>query len=219
MDLWGYGVDIHHRDDMSDTSLTFNVIDSFSGSDRAEFVLARTNADRDFSILTATANHSRYLDEDKIQRLSGSFRLITSDERLIPAKMTSFGGMYSVRGYDEYEIITDGGILASAQYEFDLVKYEESKETKAGKKQQKQNDKLYLKKLAPLVFLDYGLAKIEKPFGTEHKDRELCSVGTGVLIELGNNLSGVVYYGYPLIATDSTNRGKGRLNIGVMARW
>ncbi|MHC4634574.1 MAG: ShlB/FhaC/HecB family hemolysin secretion/activation protein, partial [Planctomycetota bacterium] len=219
MDLWGYGIDIHHRDDMSDTSLTFNRIESFGGSDSAEFTLARTNAKRDFTILTTAANHSQYLDDDEIQRLSGSFRWITTDERLVPAKMTSFGGMYTVRGYDEYEIITDGGILASAQYEFDLVAYDESRDIDKTESEQTGKKKPFLRKLAPLAFLDYGLAKIEEPLTTEHKDQELCSAGVGVLVELGDNFSGAVYYGYPLIKTDNTRIGKGRLNIGLVMRW
>jgi hemolysin activation/secretion protein len=70
-----------------------------------------------------------------------------------------------------------------------------------------------------LAFLDYGLAKIEEPLTTEHKDQELCSVGAGVLVELGDNFSGAVYYGYPLIKTDDTRTGKGRLNIGLVMRW
>jgi len=219
MDLWGYGIDIHHHDDMSDTSLTFNRVDSFGGSDADEFMLARTNADRNFSILTTTANHSQYLDEDKIQRLSGSFRWITSDERLIPAKMTAFGGMYTVRGYDEYEIVADGGILASAQYEFDLVASENSQDIYETESEQISEKKPFLRKLAPLTFLDYGLAKMEDALTTEHEDQELCSVGVGMLVELGDNFSGAVYYGYPLIATENTRTGKGRLNVGLMMRW
>ena len=41
--------------------------------------------------------------------------------------MTAFGGMYTVRGYDEYEIIADGGILTSIQYEYDLVQAEKAR--------------------------------------------------------------------------------------------
>lgn len=218
MDLLGYGIDIHHRDDMSDTSLTFDRTESISGSGQDEFTLARIGAERDFSIMTIAARHSQYLDKDKIQRLSGSFQWIVPDERLVPAKMTAFGGMYSVRGYDEYEIIADGGILASAQYEFDLVAYNKSKDNKTEPEQTGQK-KPFLRKLAPLAFVDYGLAKMEDPLTTEQADQELCSVGAGILVELGNNFSGAVYYGYPLIETADTSIGKGRVSVGLMMRW
>jgi hemolysin activation/secretion protein len=184
-----------------------------------EFRLARTDSETDFAIYTASAAHSQYLDSDKVGRLSGSFRYITSDERLVPAKMTSFGGMYSVRGYDEYEAVADGGILASVQYEFDLVKYEESKEAGGNRAGQEGQKNPLVRKLAPLVFFDYGRAKVIDPVGTDRAHEELFSVGGGAIVELADNFSGVVYYGYPLNATDNTRKGKGQVNVGVMMKW
>ena len=197
MDLWGIGFDIHKRSDMSNTSITFDRIQSVGGSSQDKFwdglTGARTNADRDFAIYTTAANHSRYLDNDKIQRLTGSLRWIVPNERLVPAKMTTFGGMYSVRGYKESRIVADGGILASAQFEYDLVKHD------AAQGQPTPTLGEYeLKKLAPLVFFDYGRAKIKDPVPGEKGSEELYSIGVGMLVELGENFSGAVYYVYPL---------------------
>jgi hemolysin activation/secretion protein len=217
--LAGWGVDLHRSDDMSKTAISADWYQSLSNgrSSKAEFGLARTNAEPDFSIYTLRAGHSQYLDENKVNRLSGSFRWIGSDERLVPVKMTSFGGMYTVRGYSEYEYIADGGILASAQYEFDLVKYEELKA--GGTQTEEQAETPFIKKLAPLVFFDYGRAKIKDPIATEKEYEELMSAGVGALVELGDNFSGAVYYGYPLADTDDTDKGKGRLNVGLLLRW
>ena len=215
--LWGGGIDLHRSDDLSESSITLGRYESMGGeSGGDEFRLARVNSESDFTIYTASAAHSQYLDTNKIQRVSGSFRWITSDERLVPAKMTAFGGMYSIRGYDEYELVADGGMFASGQYEFDLVKYEES--VFLDDTQDKQS-KPFLRKLAPLVFVDYGRAKIRHPAGTERADEDFFSVGAGALIELGDNFSGAVYYGYPLKSTDNTRTGKGRVSAGVMLRW
>jgi len=215
--LWGGGIDLHRSDDLSQTSVALGRYESMGGeSGGDEFRLARVNAESDFTIYTASAAHSQYLDMNKVERVSGSFRWTTSDERLVPAKMTSFGGMYSIRGYDEYELVADGGMFASGQYEFDLVKYEESKyldDTEA------EQSKPFLRKLAPLVFVDFGRAKIRHPVGTERADEDFFSVGAGALIELGDNFSGAVYYGYPLKSTDNTRESKGRVNAGVMLRW
>jgi len=227
MDLWGVGLDIHRSDDMSSTSFAFNRVESIGGSDRAQFALARTGADPDFSIYTISANHSRHLDQNKIQQLRGAFRYITPNERLIPAKMTTFGGMYSVRGYDEYEIVADGGILASAQYEFNLVKYnqawqidESNPSTSLGTgPDEVESKRLQLKKLAPLAFIDFGRARIKDPIGSEKEHETLLSIGIGTILELGDNFSAGVYYGYPLKATDDTKRGKGRLSVNLMLRW
>jgi hemolysin activation/secretion protein len=218
--LLGSGVDLHHSDDISQSSFRFDRFTSLGGESGLEaFRLARTNSETDFTIYTASAAHTQYMDSDKVGRLSGSFRWITSDERLVPAKMTSFGGMYSVRGYDEYEAVADGGILASVQYEFDLVKFEKSKEVGGSRAEQEQQKNPFVRKLAPLVFFDYGRAKTIDPVGTDKAYEELFSVGAGAIVELGDNFSGAVYYGYPLNATDTTREGKGRVNVGVMMRW
>jgi len=221
MDLWGVGFDIHHRGDVSNTSFTFNRFESMGGSDREDFVRARAGADPDFSIYTTSANHSMYLDQKKVQQLRGTFRWIWGNDRLVPAKMTAFGGMYSVRGYDEYEVIADGGLLASVQYEFDLVRHSQSLEQQEStQKTTHQKAKgLWLKKLAPLAFLDYGRARIEDPLPNEKHYEDLFSAGVGNILELGENFVGAVYYGYPLVETDDTRRGKGHLNASLMWRY
>jgi len=215
VELWGWGLDFHKRDDLTNSSVRFQRMDSYSGSDQAEFNLARTNADRNFSVYTTSINHSRFLARDKIHRLSGSFKWVTSDERLIPSRMTSFGGMYSVRGYDEYEIVADGGLLVSGQYEYDIV----ARQKAGGIGETEDDRKPLLRKLAPLCFIDYGQARIEDPIAGEHRDQELMSVGTGVIIELGDNFTGAMYYGYPLTPTENTRTGDGRMNVGFMMRW
>ncbi|MGD8786051.1 MAG: ShlB/FhaC/HecB family hemolysin secretion/activation protein [Phycisphaerales bacterium] len=221
--LWGVGADLYRTDDMSQTSLSFDRYSSLcGGSDRNDFSLARTNSDTDFTFYTASASHSQFLDTNRIGRLTGTFSWTGAEDRLVPAKMTSFGGMYTVRGYDEYELVADGGIMASAQYEFDLVKYDEVQsagKSEAEKEEQRERGDLYLKKLAPLVFFDYGRTKITKPIATDRRHEEIFSIGGGALLELGDNFSGAVYYGYPLEPTNNTRTGKGRVNVSFMIRW
>ncbi len=219
MDLWGTGINVHRLDDMSNTSFAFNMARSMGGSSQNEFELARQDTDPDFTIYNFAGAHSQYLDPNKVGRLSGSFRMITSDERLVPAKMTTFGGLYSVRGYEEDEIVADGGILVSGQYEFDLVKHNESLEDRETRSEQMQDKKPWLRKLAPLAFIDYGRAKIKNAVPDEQKIRELCSVGGGIIVELGDNFSAGIYYGWPLRGTDETDRGDGRLNLSLIMRW
>jgi hemolysin activation/secretion protein len=202
---------------MYKSNVTFSYIYSIGGSGRSDFALARTDADPDFAIRTLSAGHSQYFDPNKVHKLSGTFRLIMPSERLAPAKMTTFGGLYSVRGYDEEEIVADGGVLFSGQYEFDLVKYSESKE--AGEAASSQTKKPFIRKLAPLAFFDYGRAKNMHPQPTEKSYETLSSVGLGLVMEAGENFSGAVYAGYPLNSTDETNAGEGRVNVTFLWRW
>ena len=221
MQLWGVGLNLNHRDDMSSTSVTLNRVQNAGGSDQDAFwdydaitpTGARTNAERDFAIITIAANHSQYLDQNKVQQLRGNVRWIEPSERLVPAKMTSFGGMYSVRGYDEYDIVADGGILASVQYEYDLIRHSRTVESEAGTGQYPES----IKKLAPLAFFDFGQTKIIDPVSTEKDNQKLYSVGVGLAFEVGNNFSGAIYYGHPLKDTDDSESG--RLNASAMLRW
>lgn len=218
MDLWGLGVDIHHRDDMSTTDLTVNRIQNFGGSGQEDFwdtttnTGARTDAEKDFAIYTTSANHSQYLDQQKVQQFRSTIRWVVPTERLVPAKMTSFGGMYTVRGYDEYEIVADGGLLASLQYEFDLIRNSQTSE-------QKTTTNTDLRKLAPLAFFDFGRSQMKNAVLGEKENQTLYSLGAGTIFEIGNNFSGAIYYGYPLKETDNTRIGKGHLNASVMLRW
>ena len=219
MDLWGVGVNIHRSDDLSNTSLTFNRVESMGGSSESEFTAARLDADPDFIIYNFGASHSQYLNTDKINRVSGSFRWITSSERLVPAKMTTFGGFYSVRGYEEDEIVADGGMLISGQYEFDLVRHGESLENREANSEGTQESKPWLRKLAPLAFIDFGRAKIKSPVIGEREVRELCSIGVGTIVEIEDNFSAGIYYGWPLRGTDETDTGEGRLNFSCVYRF
>src|SRR4030042_3547117 len=219
MELWGAGADIHHSDDMSNTLLTFTMNENMGGSNKSEFEDARIDTDPDFTIYNFGVSHSQYLESAKVSRISGSFRSITSDERLVPAKMTTFGGLYSLRGYQEDEIVADGGILISGQYEFDLVKAGKANRDKQEIAGGSEVKKPLLRKLAPLAFIDSGRAKIKKAAPGELAVHDLCSVGTGLLIETEINFSAGIYYGWALRGTEETDRGDGRLNMSFMMRF
>lgn len=211
--LWGVGASLYQRNDQSTSSVSANWVKSFNTSSQERFwdsvnlVGARTNAESDFSILTIAGAHSRYLDRNKVQQLRINGRWISPSERLVPAKMTSFGGMYSVRGYDEYEYVADGGIIASVQYEYDLVRHSQALE------EQEIGSEIDLRKLAPLVFFDYGKAEIEDRVLGE-REEVLYSVGGGVIFEIGDNFSANVYYGHPLPGAET-----GRVHASAMIRW
>jgi hemolysin activation/secretion protein len=218
MTLWGFGTELYKTTDMADSFFSFEMFGPVRTSDEVEMNLARPGgAEDNFNIYYLNARHSRYLDTDKIQRLTGSARVIATDDRLVNSKMTSFGGMYTIRGYEEVDTIADGGVIASVQYEYDLARA--GQVSLFGKDVDAKQRKPFLKKLAPLAFLDYGQARIQDAQSFEDTDTELCSVGGGIITELGNNFTGTVYYGYPLIETNDTGRGQGRVHAGLLFRW
>jgi len=219
MELWTIGIGLHRSDDVSNTSVRFNRVQSIDGSTRSRFNKARQNADPDFNIYSLSAANSQYIDTNKVQRFSSSFRWITTDERLAPSKMTTFGGLYSVRGYKEDEIVADEGTLMSFQYEFDLVQYSNPGDNSDNESSEVQNNGLELTKLAPLAFFDFGRAKIEDAVAGEKETQELCSIGMGLLIDVGNDFSAGIYYGWPLKETIDTDEGSGRFGFSFIKRF
>jgi hemolysin activation/secretion protein len=219
MNFWNVGAEIHRDNDVSNTSFAFNRNECFGGSDNEEFELARTGTSSQFAIYNASMIHRQYLDPNDMTELDVSFRFIGSDDRLPPAKMTTFGGMYTVRGYGENEIVADGGYLGSVQYTYDLTKCDACA-TEPELEEDADEQLPFVRKLAPLVFVDAGKAHNKSDLAPgEREDQCLVSVGSGLELELGDNFSGAVYYGYPLRETDGTREGKGRVNVGMMMRW
>ena len=224
MDLLGTGISIYRSGDIADTYFSFERVQNIGGSgqnsfwDSTKLSGARPNSERNFTIYNFLAAHSQYLDPNKIQRLSVSLRHIIPDERLAPSKMTSFGGLYSVRGYEENEIVADGGTLVSVQYEFDLVKHGQFIENNESKIDQ-EGESSWLRKFAILAYTDYAKAKMNDAVSGEKGTQELCSIGTGFSAAIKNNIDTAVYYGYPLKSTDETTKGKGRWNFSFIMRW
>jgi hemolysin activation/secretion protein len=232
MDLVGVGCHVHRSDNISDTSILFNRIENFGGSGEDEFMKARIDSDPDFTIYTLWAAHKQFLDKAKIHELSASFRSVMPTRRLIAAKMTTFGGLYSVRGYKEDEIVADGGIITSAQYRFDLTEYVKHKYAPmsscqktgaaAGKEEQSdvaQGQEAWPPSVSLLAFTDYGRAKMKDPIPGEEETQDLWGAGLGAVVEIGGNAYGAIYYSWPLRSTDDSSEGKGQWNFSFMYRW
>jgi hemolysin activation/secretion protein len=218
MDLWAIGAELYHSDNSSNSSIAFARVQSVGGSSNADFQKARMNTDSEFNIYTVSAGRTQYLDADRVQQLNSSIRWITSNDRLAPSKLTTFGGLYTVRGYHEDEVVADGGVLFSTQYEFDIVKHGLAA-TDSENQSDKSGEEKWLKKLALLCFFDLGRAVTKNPVAGEKKIEELSSVGVGTAITLGEHFDAAAYYGYPLRGTADTDAGKGRWNFTLVYRW
>jgi hemolysin activation/secretion protein len=220
MDLVDYGFDLHRRNDMTETSIVFERTQNVGGSSREDFTNSRLGgAAKYFAYDTLAVSHKQYLDPNKVNNLIGTFKAVYPEDRLPPAKMTPFGGMYTVRGYAEDGIVADGGILASLQYEFDLVKYNEAKSGRQNINQPTNEQKPWLRRLAPLAFADYGWAKIKDPVSGENSDEILLSAGPGLTADIGEHFTAVLYWGIALQSTTETDAGQSQVNVGLLVRW
>ena len=168
-----------------------------------------------------SAAHKQALDKAKIHEISGAVRGIVPTRRLIPAKMTTFGGLYSVRGYGEDEMVADGGILTSLEYKFGLTRFLENVALNDSEQQpnSKKKAEMWSPDVSLITFFDHGRAKVKNPVPGEKPALEMYSTGLGTAIEIGNSWYGSAYYSWPLRTTDETKKGRGRWNFNVMYRW
>ncbi|MFA5293622.1 MAG: ShlB/FhaC/HecB family hemolysin secretion/activation protein [Phycisphaerae bacterium] len=216
IDMASIGFDIHRSGEMSSTSFGLDFTQNIGGSSGAEFNKARWKSAPNFSIYTVSASHRRFITKSKVHELSGSFKGIIPADRLPPAKMTSFGGMYSVRGYKEDGIVADGGILASVQYRFDWTRW---KDPEGSKELDKNRKKMWPPKISLLAFSDYGQSRIKNRVPGEEATETLWSIGTGATVGFGKNTDVGVYFAWPLTNTESTVKGDGKWYLNFIQRW
>jgi hemolysin activation/secretion protein len=222
MRLVGLGFEVRRADVLSSSLVAFERLENVGGSSAEEFAEARTGAARHFAKYSIVASHARYLDEAKRNHLGGSFRAIFADDRLVPAKMTTFGGLYSVRGYPEDVLVADGGILASLEYRRLLVG--DLFGAEAGDDSPKKKGKPI--GISLLGFTDYGQAQIKDPVPGEIGHQDLWGIGLGTLITRGQNFEARIYYGWALqeIVRPGDGRlladeGDGAWNFSFLYRW
>jgi hemolysin activation/secretion protein len=215
INYWTTGAELHKGDELTTTSVAWDRYISFGGSSNEAFEQARVDTDNSYYFDVFNASRSQFLDVQRVHRILASGRYIIPSERLTPSAMTTFGGLYSIRGYHEDEVVADGGIIASLQYEYDLIASMAKAETLKGESPKKE----FVRRLAPVLFTDYGRAKIEDPQPGEQGITEMSSWGTGLVTTLGDHFDGAVYYGWALRSTAETNAGAGQWGASLLFRW
>ncbi|OHB62618.1 MAG: hypothetical protein A2Y76_09875 [Planctomycetes bacterium RBG_13_60_9] len=201
MALVGLGFEVHRLRERSGTSVGLERLENYEG-DLDEFQNARFGSDPDFIRYSFGAAHWQFIDQNKRHQISTRFRHISSTERLVPAKMTTFGGLYTVRGYEEDEIVADGGILASLEYRFYVTKclfpLEEAKSTQSQDRKDRRSAPLDVSLVA---FTDYGRPEIKDPQEGEFGAQDMWGIGLGTIIECKKNLWAAIYHSWALRET------------------
>lgn len=219
--LVGVGVQVHRTDRDSQSVFSFDRSENVAGSDADEFSMARIDSDPDFVRYSAAAVHRQFLDVYRAHEIRGSVRAVASSDRLIPAKMTTFGGLYTVRGYEEDEIVADGGILASLEYRLNVTEPRRWRAAERGDEPAEARPfNVWL-----LAFTDYGRPDIKDPVPGEIDTQDMWGVGVGTIIEIREEFHAAIYHGWALRETERadgstiTGRGDGQWNLSFIYRW
>lgn len=128
-------------------------------------------------------------------------------DRLPISEQLGFGGYSTVRGYDEREVNTDEGFMATVELRSPMIDLEG-----LGRKSRVKD------RIQFLVFWDYGKAVNHTRLEGEDKVVELHSVGVGLRYRIGAHLSVRLDYGYRLKDTGGDlDNDCGRFHLGIVA--
>jgi hemolysin activation/secretion protein len=156
-----------------------------------------------YTILFGAAEYARQLGEDYVLSLSGTMQY-APDENLPVPRLISAGGVTTVRGYPNNVRSGDSGVILRAQID-------RRTPWEIG-----ENTKVY-----PFGFLDAAVIIPFRVDGSFNEDQDtLASVGAGLRVEIGSDISGLVMLGVPLRDTlGFQDKGRPNLLIGVDYRF
>ncbi|MCD4823316.1 MAG: hypothetical protein K8S55_01805 [Phycisphaerae bacterium] len=177
-----------------------------SKAQRADYIKARPGTDPNYFYSNLSLERIWYLPAEFtfVNRVMGQL----SSERLLGSEQMGFGGYNTVRGYDEWEVGADEGLVLSLELR--------TPEIKLGK----FFNKLELEnKLQFLVFWDYGAAHNVGNAPGEDKSNTLQSIGAGLRYKIGPHASFRMDYGHRLNEVTSDFNDQGRLHIGVLVSY
>jgi hemolysin activation/secretion protein len=184
----------------------YNLSDTLFGlSDRSDFEKSRLDTEPGYLNLTLSGHHSLEIRDwlSMSQRVGAGY----SPDRLIAAKEFAIGGIHSVRGYEESEVLGDRGLFVSTE---PLVSLNALLTPKTGK------DLPFRLDFVP-AFLDIGTVDVQDSLLGEEGSTTICGVGTGAQLSFKNLLSGRLYWGYALRDANpgGTEEGDDRLHLDL----
>ncbi len=171
-----------------------------SGEDRAEFENARFRADSNFIYFRGDIAHTRELPGglEAFAKLQGQI----SDQPLISSEQISGGGVGTVRGYLEAEVVGDNGLFASLELRSpSLLRWWSDK---AGD-------------LRVYAFAEGGALTSYNPLPDQASYFELASIGVGGRLRLLDHFGGSLDLGFPLVTQSHTEPFDPRLSFRVWA--
>lgn len=179
-----------------DTQEALALRSTFSAGIQA-FGTTDDGSERDSSFLSwlGQANYVRRLGDSGAEMvLRGSFQV--ADGPLLSLEQMGIGGVRSVRGYAENQLVRDMGYQASLEFHVPVLRGEDDRKTLT---------------LVPFVDMGGGWnSETKTPFGTTARDHEtIVSAGIGLLYLPTENIRAELYWGHAF--TDFPGSGDGGL--------
>lgn len=109
---------------------------------------------------------------------------------LVPLEQFTLGGFQSVRGYRQDRLLTDSGILLSAETQIPIVWFDSDK----------------VLQLTPFIDFGHGWNDSDGINREPLREDTLLGAGVGLQLRLGDQFTGRIEYGFPLMEVESRDR-------------
>lgn len=183
------------------------------GSSPAEFDAKRYNAQGNFIHVNADVSHTHDLPEgfQIYGRLAGQL----SDQPLVSSEQSSLGGLDTVRGYLESEVLADDSLYGTLEFRSPnlgpmLTKALEDNGTHTGN---------FFNEWRFFGFADGATSFIHDPLSEQQAHFDLWSYGIGTKFKLSDYFNGMVVLSVPMISQTYTQARDPRMNFRVWGEF
>lgn len=195
-------------------SLTYNMRPL--SSDPTDFDNKRFAASASFTHLNADLSHTQELPQGF--QLYGKMQGQVADGPLVSSEQFSVGGLDTVRGYLESEVLGDNGIVGNIELRSpdvgSLLQQQVKDETGQGKPHFTTFNEWRF-----FGFADAGTAIVLSPLPEQQAKFDLWSYGVGTRFKMLNYLNGMVAYSVPMISQTYTTARDPHVNFRIWGEF
>lgn len=191
-----------------DASLTYN-LRPFS-SDTIEFDNKRFDASPSFAHINLDVSHTQELPQGF--QLWGKVQGQVADGPLVSSEQISAGGLDTVRGYLESEVLGDDGVIGNLELRSpnlgDMLQKQMKDETGQGTPRFTTFNEWRL-----FTFADAGHVEIQRALPEQQDKFDLWSYGVGSRFKVFNDINGILAFSVPMTNQAFTRAGNPRVNV------
>ena len=164
-----------------------------ANNDDQAFEASRDGASANYLYLSLNASHRQLLPAglSTVHELRGQL----ASTNLVSSEQFGLGGYASIRGYDEYALIGDHGLLLRNELRIG-----------GWNPVERLFSSTMPESLQGLVFFDIGMASVKKPLPGETRTQNLRSMGVGFRYQLSHYVTARFDYGWQLKALPGESR-------------
>ncbi|WP_349644587.1 MULTISPECIES: ShlB/FhaC/HecB family hemolysin secretion/activation protein [unclassified Bradyrhizobium] len=195
-------------------SVTHNLRKPSSSWD--EFDNKRYYASANFTHVNLDVSHTHELPEGF--QIYGKVQGQISDGPMVSSEQFSLGGLDTVRGYLESEILGDDGVAGNLELRSPNIgdMLQSRMKSAAGDKPLPFNT---FNEWRFFVFADGGHASIQRPLDSQQSKFDVWSYGVGTRFKVFDTFNGVVAYSVPMVTQTYTRSGDPRVNFRIWGEF